>query len=516
VFGVLNAMFLQRAVEEMKMTIGTCNTISKPLIPREIANAKGTSRYLVRARPKKGSPISPLLNVPASAPITNAGPRATPNGDLIVPGMSRSFRLEKDNVVKAQAGLLPCKWLRTIAADDRVLTTFWRKNDWRTKARVQMIFGKSYKVRRPVLLAVCAMTLGAEAHPTVECAAGQQSFDGRSPLTYQSIAPGLSKATIHQTFPPNCDQNSAARSCDKESYVAKGNTLGVGKVCGAWAFVQYIGVARVTTGWVNTGSLSPPSEPARPSVETPFPFILTRGKGVPVCEAYLQRMNQTDFVNPPYCGRPESGRVPGFRILHRRWMDSAMFNRVYISVSSLLERRPVEDYFVHSKDSEGRDIFEPPKNGTVPSKFQPLTWTYDPEIDIDNDGVPDNVAIWGDEDRTAFACVEYVGRNPVASRSAQWGIVLNKDSSAIDVQKTKAIFGYPGTKTVLNTYGSEVGVFVYRDITYFDTFFTNQESGDFNHARKGQKTLRNTLGVFERRDGRTAQVCEYRVEKQGD
>ena len=46
-------------------------------------------------------------------------------------------------------------------------------------------------------------------------------------------------------------------------------------------------------------------------------FKLTRGNTVPVCEAYLQRLNQTQFKYPANCGRPEDDQVPGFQRLTR-------------------------------------------------------------------------------------------------------------------------------------------------------------------------------------------------------
>ena len=48
-----------------------------------------------------------------------------------------------------------------------------------------------------------------------------------------------------------------------------------------------------------------------------YTFDLTKGNGIPVCEAYLQRLNNTDFQNMPYCGRPEDDSVPGFTRLNR-------------------------------------------------------------------------------------------------------------------------------------------------------------------------------------------------------
>lgn len=60
------------------------------------------------------------IDVHANPLATTAGPRVLRNGDLIVPGMDRIFRLDKDGSVKARADLPPCKWLRTDSDDDRL------------------------------------------------------------------------------------------------------------------------------------------------------------------------------------------------------------------------------------------------------------------------------------------------------------------------------------------------------------------------------------------------------------
>jgi hypothetical protein len=48
-----------------------------------------------------------------------------------------------------------------------------------------------------------------------------------------------------------------------------------------------------------------------------YQFHLTKGHGVQVCEAFLQRLNVTVYDDPPYCGRPETDAVPGFKLLDR-------------------------------------------------------------------------------------------------------------------------------------------------------------------------------------------------------
>ena len=97
-----------------------------------------------------------------------------------------------------------------------------------------------------------------------------------------------------------------------------------------WSYVQFIGKTRITTGWIKTESLDIrktvlPFDDGRPSligdtevfVPATIPMKIVRGKGIPVCEAYLQRLNQTVFHWAPYCGRPENDQIPGFERLKR-------------------------------------------------------------------------------------------------------------------------------------------------------------------------------------------------------
>jgi hypothetical protein len=61
-----------------------------------------------------------------------------------------------------------------------------------------------------------------------------------------------------------------------------------------------------------------------------------------------------------------------------------------------------------------------------------------------------------------------------------------------------------------------VGILRYRGVTYFDTFFTNYRLADMHDARRNDKKLRDTLGVFVHKSHRTLEVCEYYVNDQGD
>jgi hypothetical protein len=50
----------------------------------------------------------------------NEAPREMPGGDVVIPAFSRIVRLDKNGILKAQANLLACTWLRSVLIDARL------------------------------------------------------------------------------------------------------------------------------------------------------------------------------------------------------------------------------------------------------------------------------------------------------------------------------------------------------------------------------------------------------------
>ena len=403
------------------------------------------------------------------------------------------------------------------------------------------VSGYLYTLATATALSISALLLSGEviAKDTSECIESRVSFDGTDPLVYATVLGDAgAKVHLHAEYPAQCN-SSDPRSCEATAYVLPGDRMAVGKTCGNWVYGQYVGQKRVTTGWVASRQLSsgPAASNTRAAADSTsgrrYHFALTAGRGTPVCEAYLQRLNQTRFENPPYCGRPESTVVPGFDPLNRRWLDRIEYTHLLPRVESFLENRPIEDFYVHHKGPDGKDVFGPPLDDFLPKDFLPVAWSYDPPVDIENRGIPDQVVIWSDADRNDFSrCLQYIGPHATADRAAEWGAVLSSDQGNIDGQRTNAVFGHPDggfwiptgpqgkgpphLRTGFRPMGVEVGIFRYRGVTYFDTFFTHYELGDLHNARRNNRRLRDTLGVFVHRNQHTQQVCEYYVSDQGD
>ena len=375
------------------------------------------------------------------------------------------------------------------------------------------------------------------AQDTAACVKQPVVFDGLTPLSYAavSVAQGA-KAYLHAKYPLQCAAGNPA-SCQSPTYVLPGDVVAIGKICGAWAYVQYIGAKRITSGWVRTTDLAKPNDisPRRNLMSSgntgkePV-FTLTRGKSVPVCEAYLQRLNQTEFEQPAYCGRPEDDRVPGFHRLNRVLVSPGEVKRLADLVVSITFPLTAIDSRYFDEMNENGGVFNgTPSRVGAPNIDSYATWRYDPPIDIDNDGMPDNVLIWHLDDAVRPYCGLPVQGD---ERIEQYAFVMSPDGSTIDQARTIQVFGHPdgGYAAVpgmqglkgpsrflksLRLIGDSYSVFQYRDLYYFETFYDHESPvsalGDLEDKRIGSAKLQDTLAVFLRKGGKTLPVCEYYV-----
>jgi uncharacterized protein YecT (DUF1311 family) len=275
-----------------------------------------------------------------------------------------------------------------------------------------------------------------------------------------------------------------------------------------------------------------------PQNDMEYEFQITKGKGVPVCDAYLERLNTTDYVKPPYCDRPENDGVKGFARLNRVALTPADIHDLYPIVWTFMS-------LANSKNLDWPDMsfqqhltqsgqFKLAEEGSkllqmYLDKGWAEIWRYDPPVDIDNDGVPDNVEVWeggalpigiggrqcGDDVSDIFG-----GRNDILHQP-QVALVILDNNDRLNVHKTVEIFAHPmgsyrfydavdkkwKISDAFRPIGRSIGIFKYQDIYYFDTFFDGW--GDFKDKRQRYKNIDNTLAVFLHKNGKTRQVCEY-------
>lgn len=260
-----------------------------------------------------------------------------------------------------------------------------------------------------------------------------------------------------------------------------------------------------------------------------YSFQLTRGAGVLVCEAYLTRLNSSQYEIPPACTRPEPDNTLGFTKL----------NRVYISseeAHSIVPR--IRDYYGSkhqgSKEADEAEEAKRKANGLGPKrerlstinsmieKKQIVAWRYNPAVDIDNDGIPDNVLMW--QGYGLLGSLDVCGEPMVYTHFTFDGVldtaafVVAITNDRLDTDRTMAIFGHPSggfrfanglVESHFRPIGHTMGIFKYQGLYYFDTLFDWR--GDFQNLRQNKVELGNTLGVFLRRNDQTKQICEYQM-----
>jgi hypothetical protein len=398
------------------------------------------------------------------------------------------------------------------------------------------LMGRS--VVRGLLLIVTAMVVAtAAADDLTKCVDRKVSFDGVAPLRYASVTTAAdAKAYLRKQYPDSC-KSSVETACKDNAYLVTGDVVAIGNSCGSCDYVQYIGKTKVTTGWIAAHELSPISDvtPKASSVRdfgatrifvtpTRFRFKLTKGHGQPVCEAYLQRLNQTEFISSPYCDRPENATVPGFVPLNRVPMSPPDILKLIGHVFGFMgSRNQDQPTMVPSVDASGRRTLIPAWTlAGISGALDLRVWRYVPAPDIGNDGRARNLIVWhglGASSADAVCGVDYAN-DPRGGFVEQRTLVLTPDSSRIDETATEDTFGHPGRGDLGFIHGQQmryqgfvpigpsISVFEFRDVYYFDTYF-NPDFGDFYGKRRGDPELDDVLGVFVRQDGHTRQVCEY-------
>lgn len=244
-------------------------------------------------------------------------------------------------------------------------------------------------------------------------------------------------------------------------------------------------------------------EPGSPGSNTSgdrsrYVFDLEKGAGTPVCDAYLQRLNETRFESAPFCDRPENDRIPEFSLLHRMPLSPAETARLYPRILTFLGSRtstpphPLDEYATAQAASGGQG----------PVIF---AWRYAPRLDIENDSHARNVIVWtgppfSELNRPCGSRPENLHLIEPLRRN-QLAFVLSDDGLELDHGRTLALFGHSPAaerQTVqFEPLGFIFDLFEYRDQIYFDTFFDEPQS------------MRDRLAVFVRREGVTHQVCQY-------
>jgi hypothetical protein len=374
---------------------------------------------------------------------------------------------------------------------------------------------------------VAGASAAAESPQLTACIHREVTFDGITPLTYATVtASAISRIGLHHEFPQTCSA-ADADACPSKAYLVNGDVVAIGKTCGEWVYVQYIGDAHIAIGWAARSHVTPLQrtlpfdDGTPPSHSTRFEpatvrMRLVQGHGTPVCEAYLQRLNQTVFHAPPYCGRPENDQVPGFARLSRVTMTFADYNKINPHVNWFEQ----SGHSAVTGEAEAMDAVK--SSGS--SNIHPTSWRYDPQVDIENNGVPINIIVWSEVSGWCGTRQWPDGTPTTAGfRESQQIFVQSLTDDGLDDAKSSQLFGHPTrglsaevppdpilvNSPSFQPLGRSLSVFKYKGLVYFDTFFDGGGWADFEGKRAKVPTLDNHLAVFLRKNSVTRQVCEY-------
>jgi hypothetical protein len=388
-----------------------------------------------------------------------------------------------------------------------------------------------------VLLALVGALHAAAARPTGNsgrCTETVASFDGVEPLRYAVVIGAPEQRTsFTRQLPVGCAAD--AQHCDSPGarYLLTGDMVAVASTCGRFAYAQYLGKESVSTGWIEEqrlhyGEVKLPFDDGGPPASMRYfkpgriPMRLVKGRGIPVCEAYLQRVNSTLFYAPPYCGRPDNDQIPGFTRLRRAALTPDQIKSLWGQLHALVTYGHAEPEI----PMDAYDLASATRAQGAGDFFG--AWRYEPQIDITNSGRPTNVVVWSGQPAGAEQFSGYCGvphEAPRESHSArglrtiQVAFVASNDAMTLDEADTRRLFGHPtgGLPVPNNTrlrshfqfLGDSMDVFEYRGEYYIDTFFWDSGWADFDGKRSNDSELMDHLAVVHRSDDKFRELCEY-------
>jgi len=261
-------------------------------------------------------------------------------------------------------------------------------------------------------------------------------------------------------------------------------------------------------------------------------FSLIQGRGVAVCNAYLQELNQAQFNVTPFCGRPDEGFEPEFiRLKPEYWGPDqilAIFTHVY-EFMLFDNQSHVQRWRSPNPDDPDKPLFttSPIDRLGIADSIRDgsmVVWSYEKPIDIENNGSPRSVLIWQGYGAGSggVRCGEDYTQQPwTASYDEQRAFILNPDGKTIDERLTRAIFGVPEESTPARLtrrpskslylpvganpfvpLADSIGIFGYRGRYYIET----------ENMPKIENGRLPPVVVYLREHNHTAKVCAFRPE----
>ncbi len=372
-----------------------------------------------------------------------------------------------------------------------------------------------------------------------ECVNRKVDFDGIEGLIYAKVT-GETQAHLQlfSSYPPRCDQ-AVMQECTTHPTVESGDDVAIAKSCGGWSFVEDISHAKTRVGWIRDELLTAkrtavPEDQGDPGgihhpqsfLENPrtIPIRLTKGAGLSVCEAYLQRLNLTVFHEPPPCGIPENDGVPGFAFLNRIPLSAKAVNSMYIQAANIVGDRytpltaPLEGSTgAIAVERSGSQVLHSVK--AMKDSEHISVWRFHPKVDVTNDGSFD-VVIWRDfpptwvEPNQYNAACGQIGGGSGASGIADFAVpfILRQSEDEIDVERTMKIFGIetPPTKGAVSEQPGQPGTMFYTPTGSATDIFEFLDQYYFDSTPQKMRFDQRPIEIFWWHRHERHMICEYR------
>lgn len=226
-------------------------------------------------------------------------------------------------------------------------------------------------------------------------------------------------------------------------------------------------------------------------------FKLVKGKGVEVCEAYLNRLKATTFAgNDPTEARINEPLFDGFIDLKPIPLTAEEIQQIYFKIVSF-DRYQDQDILEKSMEAteDKKDITEHIKIKVEQfmraDKDTPFV-RYQTLLDMDNDGVADDIVI----------------------KNNNFAYIMDKKLQRINEERMKTIFADPeliiwSTIKVFPPLVAPIHIFAYHNKFYFDGA-TNLFMADNQYNVGIDKTKPVLLAVFVYEKYQKRKVCEYK------
>jgi hypothetical protein len=233
---------------------------------------------------------------------------------------------------------------------------------------------------------------------------------------------------------------------------------------------------------------------------------LTQGQGTEVCDAYLQRLNATEFLdNDPTKGRVTEPLLKGFADLKPVPLTAEEIQRLYYKIRSFEQYQDqdlLEKYNALHKDEAGIKYQAQKLPSVIKQTMEENQKTpfvrYQVKLDLNNDGIASDIVIKSSRG------------NDIRNNNGIY--IVDPQLRQIDEARMKAIFAdqeildWPSV-ILFPTLASSINVFSYNGKNYFDGLI--DVILGLGYSPQVYRYAPVKLAVFIHEQYRTRKICEY-------